>query len=74
MSNELTDARARVAQLESDQSRFKLPDNVTVGNVVPHDYETGVRYGLVVETEPEVKVVWLPGSASPVDHLLQDGD
>lgn len=69
MSNELHDARARVAQLESDQKRFHVPSNVAVGNVLPHDYGSGSRYGLVVETEPDVKVVWFTGNAETVDHL-----
>lgn len=69
MSQELADARQRVTDLEADQRRFRIPADVAPGTVIPHDYGSAVRYALVVETEPEVKVVWFSGNAETIDHL-----
>lgn len=70
MANELHEARLRVAQLEDDSVRFVLPDKTGLGDVLPHNYGTGTRYGLVVEVEPDIRVIWFTGNAEKVDHLL----
>ncbi len=70
MSQELHDARQRVTDLENDATKFRIPDGAGLGTVLPHDYGTGTRYGLVVQIEPDVRVIWFTGVAETVDHLL----
>lgn len=68
-SRELHDARQKVSDLEDDQARFHVPADTGLGSVLTHDYGTGSRYGLVVQVDPEIKVIWFTGNAETVDHL-----
>lgn len=68
MVTRLEQARLDLAQLEDESAQFVVPHATGMGSVLPHDYGTGIRYGLVVQMDP-VKVVWFTGVAETVDHL-----